>query len=170
MRRILASVSILLGLCGCIKEKRNGHEIAVGDRIPDFEVMMSDGTRVTDDSLLGAVSVIMFFHTSCPDCRQTLPVMKDIYNIYMEKGVKFVLISREQAKEEIETFWAENSLTMPYSSQSSREVYSLFAQSRIPRIYISDKDGLVGNIFTDEPLPSFTDIDTALKSIIEKSL
>ena len=93
--------------------------------------------------------------------------MKDIYNIYVEKGVKFVLISREQAKEEIETFWAENSLTMPYSSQSSREVYSLFAQSRIPRIYISDRNGTIKTIFTDDPLPSIIDIETALNSIIE---
>ena len=167
MRRILASLSILIGLCGCIKEKRNGHEISVGDHIPDFEVMMSDGTIVTDASLNGAVSIIMFFHTSCPDCRQTLPVVQEIYDRYVEKGVKFVLISREQAKEEIETFWAENSLTMPYSSQSSREVYSLFAQSRIPRIYISDRNGTIKTIFTDDPLPSIIDIETALNSIIE---
>ena len=167
MRRILASVSILLGLCGCIKEKRNGHEISVGDHIPDFEVMMSDGTIVTDASLNGAVSIIMFFHTSCPDCRQTLPVVQEIYDRYVEKGVKFVLISREQAKEDIETFWAEKGLTMPYSPQTSREVYSLFAQSRIPRIYISDRNCTVRTIFTDNPLPSFIDIDAALNSIVE---
>ena len=167
MRRILASLSILIGLCGCIKEKRNGHEISVGDHIPDFEVMMSDGTIVTDVSLNGAVSIIMFFHTSCPDCRQTLPVVQEIYDSYVEKGVKFVLISREQTKEEIETFWAEKGLTMPYSPQTSREVYSLFAQSRIPRIYISDRNCTVRTIFTDDPRPSFIDIDAALNSIIE---
>ena len=167
MRRILASLSILIGLCGCIKEKRNGHEISVGDHIPDFEVMMSDGTIVTDASLNGAVSIIMFFHTSCPDCRQTLPVVQEIYDSYVEKGVKFVLISREQTKEEIETFWAEKGLTMPYSPQTSREVYSLFAQSRIPRIYISDRNCTVRTIFPDNPLPSFIDIDAALNSIVE---
>lgn len=167
MRRFLASISILLCLCGCIKEKRNGHEISVGDHIPDFEVTMTDGTRVSDESLHGAVSLIMFFHTSCPDCRQTLPVVQDIYDSYVEKGVKFVLISREQTKEEIETFWAEKGLTMPYSPQTSREVYSLFAQSRIPRIYISDRNCRIKSIFTDDPIPSIIDIETALNSIIE---
>ena len=80
------------------------------------------------------------------------------------------MISREQGKEEIQEYWNENNLTIPYSPQTSREIYSLFAQSRIPRIYISDEDGTIGKIFTDDPLPTLTDIETALNSIIEKSL
>jgi peroxiredoxin len=170
MKRVLASISALICLCGCIKEKNNGHEITIGDRIPDFEVVMTDGIKISDESLAGNVSCIMFFHTSCPDCRQTLPVIQDIYDIYTKKGVKFVLISREQGQKEIETFWTENRLTMPFSPQTSRKVYNIFAQTRIPRIYISEKSGIVMKIFTDNPLPSFSDIETALNSVIEKSL
>ena len=77
------------------------------------------------------------------------------------------MISREQDKDEIQTYWQENNLTLPYSPQTSRETYSLFAQSRIPRIYISDRNGTIKTIFTDDPLPSIIDIETALSSIIE---
>ena len=77
------------------------------------------------------------------------------------------MISREQDKDEIQTYWQENNLTLPYSPQTSREIYSLFAQSRIPRIYISDRNGTIKTIFTDDPLPSIIDIETALNSIIE---
>ena len=170
MKRIAIFTAIMLSLCCCIKEKTNRHELIPGDTIPQFEVTMTDGSKVTPQSLYGSPSCIVFFHTSCPDCRQTLPKVQEIYDLYINKGVKFVLISREQGKEEIQEYWNENNLTMPYSPQTSREIYSLFAQSRIPRIYISDEDGTIGKIFTDDPLPTLTDIETALNSIIEKSL
>ena len=80
------------------------------------------------------------------------------------------MISREQDKDEIQTYWQENNLTLPYSPQTSRETYSLFAQSRIPRIYISDKDCIIREIFTDDQLPTYADIEKALTSVIEKSL
>lgn len=170
MKRIAIFTAIMLSLCCCIKEKTNRHELIPGDTIPQFEVTMADGSKVTSQSLYGSPSCIVFFHTSCPDCRQTLPKVQEIYDLYINKGVKFVLISREQDKDEIQTYWQENNLTLPYSPQTSREIYSLFAQSRIPRIYISDKDCIIREIFTDDPLPTYADIDKALTSVIEKSL
>lgn len=170
MKRIAIFAAIILCLCSCIKEKTNRQELTPGDTIPQFEVTMADGSIVSPQSLYGSPSCIVFFHTSCPDCRQTLPKVQEIYDLYINKGIKFVLISREQGKEEIQEYWQENNMTMPYSPQTSREVYSLFAQSRIPRIYISDKDCIIREIFTDDPLPTFEGIKAALNSIIEKSI
>jgi thiol-disulfide isomerase/thioredoxin len=65
-------------LCGCIREDREGANIKVGDKLPDFEVVMSDGSVVSNDSLEGNVSLVMFFHTSCPDCQQALPSVQEI--------------------------------------------------------------------------------------------
>ena len=67
----------------------------VGDMLPDFEVVMNDGSVVTDEILKEKVSVVMFFHTTCPDCQQALPRMQQIYDEYASKGVLFTLISRE---------------------------------------------------------------------------
>ena len=52
---------------------------------------------------------------------------------------------------------------MPYSAQSDRNVYSLFAQSRIPRVYICSKGGKIEAVFTDEPdTPSYDDMAEVL--------
>ena len=95
MKRILFVLIMLAVLTGCIKEKQTGADLKVGDRLPDFEVVMDDGTVVTDEILSETVSVVMFFHTSCPDCRQVLPQMQKIYDEYASTGVRIVLISRE---------------------------------------------------------------------------
>ena len=63
-------------------------------------------------------------------------------------------------------FWEEKGLNLPYSAQNDRDIYSLFASSRIPRIYISDENGIVRYIFTDDPVPSFSDLQSSLDALI----
>lgn len=159
-------MAVLTVLSGCIKEKQTGADLKVGDRLPDFEVVMDDGTVVTDEILSESVSVVMFFHTSCPDCRQVLPHMQKIYDEYASAGVRIVLISREDSKESVESFWRENGLKMPYSAQNDRKVYEKFAATRIPRVYVNEKGGIIRYVFTDDPNPSYDEICTALENVI----
>ena len=166
MRRIFAVMAVLTVLSGCIKEKQTGADLKVGDRLPDFEVVMDDGTLVTDEILSETVSVVMFFHTSCPDCRQVLPQMQKVYDEYASADIRIVLISREDPKESVESFWRENGLKMPYSAQNDRKVYDKFAATRIPRVYVNEKGGIIRYVFTDDPNPSYDEICTALENVI----
>lgn len=166
MKRILFVLIMLAVLTGCIKDKQTGADLKVGDRLPDFEVVMDDGTVVTDEILSESVSVVMFFHTSCPDCRQVLPQMQKIYDEYASAGVRIVLISREDSKESVESFWQENGLKMPYSAQNDRKVYEKFAATRIPRVYVNEKGGIIRYVFTDDPNPSYDEISIALENVI----
>ena len=158
---------IVLGLIisSCIKEEQ-GVELVVGDRLPDFEVVMDDGSVVDDDILSEGVSVVMFFHTSCPDCQQALPRMQQIYDEYISKGVYFAFISREESVVDIESYFNEKGLKLPYSAQNDRKVYEQFAQTRIPRIYICEKGGIIRYIFTDDPVPTYDLLKSSLDSVI----
>lgn len=162
---LLTILCVFLCASGCIKDKVEDVELKVGDRLPDFSVVMNDGTVVSDESLKGSVSFVMFFHTTCPDCQKTLPVVNDIYDIYVSEGVRFALISREQDEADILTYWNEKAYDMPFSAQSDRTIYNKFATSRIPRIYISDKDGIIRYIYTDNPVPDYESLDQALKAL-----
>ena len=168
MKKIVYIVSAMLAawcLSGCIKENV-GADLKVGDHLPDFTVTMNDGAVVSDDLLMGNVSCVMFFHTTCPDCQATLPVIQSIYDEYQQKGVIFALISRGQAAVDIDAFWKEKGFDMPYSGQEDRNVYNKFAGTRIPRVYICDKDGIIRYIFTDDPIPVYDDLMSSLESLI----
>ncbi len=141
-------------------------ELVVGDRLPDFEVVMNDGSVVDDVILSEGVSVVMFFHTSCPDCQQALPRMQQIYDEYISKGVYFAFISREESMVDIESYFNEKGLKLPYSAQNDRKVYEQFAQTRIPRIYICEKGGIIRYIFTDDPVPTYDLLKSSLDSVI----
>ena len=169
MKQVTLILTILCAfLCssGCIKDNVEVVELKVGDRLPKFSVVMSDGSQVSDESLLGSVSCVMFFHTSCPDCQRTLPVVQQVYDEYAQNGVLFVLISREQTSRSVRAFWAQEKLSMPFSAQSDRTVYNKFAQSRIPRVYICDKDGIIRYIYTDDPTPTYENLNDSISSLL----
>ena len=165
-RLLLISLCMLSILTACIKEKQTGADLKIGDILPDFEVVMNDGSVVTDEILKEKVSVVMFFHTTCPDCQQALPRMQQIYDEYASKGVLFALISREQDAAEIDSYFKESRLNMPFSGQNDRKVYEKFAKTRIPRIYINEKGGTIRYIFTDDPVPSYDELKSSLESVI----
>ena len=140
------------------------YEMAVGDTIPDFTVTMTDGSVVTGADLRKGNALILFFHSDCPDCRGTLPSVQKVYDEYLSKGVKFALISRSQLAEEINPYWNEMGYTMPYSPQPNRQIYELFASSRVPRVYIC-KDGKVISFYRDDPIPTYDQLKADLESL-----
>lgn len=169
MRRSLIYICLLVSLLflSCIKEKQTGADLVTGNRIPDFTVTMNDGTKVTGEQLREGVSCIIFFTTLCPDCQQALPHVQKIYDEYLSQGVKFALISREESKESIEKYWTEKGYTMPYSPQSDRRIYELFAKTRVPRVYVC-RGGIIKTIFTDSPTPSYTDLSSSIQGALIK--
>lgn len=127
--------------------KPSDNLVNVGDALPAFVVEMNDGTRLRSEDLKGKPSLVLLFSTTCPDCQRELPGLN---KRYLEHGADttFVAISREQASADVSAYWEKEGLSLPYSAQPDRYVYSLFAKKGIPRIYISDLHGIVQRVET----------------------
>ena len=165
MKKVAVLVAMTAILLSCIKDDPTGNDLVVGNLVPDFTVLMNDGSTVSGASLRSGVSCIVFFYTGCPDCQRILPAIQRIYDEYSVQGVSFALISREESDETISQYWQSNGYTMPYSAQTNRKVYELFAQTRVPRVYICN-DGVIKHIFTDTPAPpSYEDIKTSIEEL-----
>ena len=165
---ICIAIFALLTNNSCINEDipQPIERVKIGQQLPDFSVIMNNGEIVTGEMLRERVSVIIFFHTSCPDCQQLLPQIEPLYDEYTSRDVAFTLISREEEEASIAEFWRDHNLNMPYSAQNNRAVNELFASSLIPRVYVSDSDGTVQSIFTDNPVPTYNEIKAILDSLL----
>lgn len=134
-------------LYSCVGEKEEPEwYLRPGDALPQFEVNTIDGQKVSSGDSYHAQLIIIFFNTTCPDCRRELPILQKQYeeNQKLPESVQsiFICISREEGAAEVEKYWIENHLTLPVSAQSDRRIYSMFASIGIPRIFYS-KDGLI---------------------------
>lgn len=156
MRQLLFIILTLL-LASCVNNSEpSGAEVSVGDSLPQFQVMMNDGTLVSDASLRGKKALIVFFNTGCPDCRSELPVVERFH--VSQSDVRVVCISREEDANSVSAYWQKENFTMPYSAQADRKVYSLFASSRIPRLYLVDGSGVILAMWDDRNSPSLQEL------------
>lgn len=150
-------------------------ELKVGDVVSSFSVKVTlpdaedwrfsnEGDYLFDTRKnKGHQSIIVFFHTTCPDCQKELPVLQELYSIIKKDSAReMVCIARAQEASDIRAYWQENGLTLPYAPQSDRSIYSLFASIGIPRIYITDPQGVVTHVFKDTDSPTLVELEEAL--------
>ena len=127
--------------------------VKVGDRVPAFsvETVLADGsTAMFSTARLTGETVIVLFNTSCGDCQRELPRMNDYFLQHSgDKGFQMVAISREEGAESVAAYWKEQGLSIPYSAQTDRRIYNLFATSIIPRTYFCSADGIITRILVE---------------------
>ena len=143
MKYWLSIFFVLLGclLFSCIREEVPAGENIVepGDMLPDFSVVLNDGSELSTQSLKGKVAVLIFFHTECPDCQKELPVIQQLYEEYAaNEEVAIYAISREEGEEEVADYWERNALTIPYSAQDDRRYMSCFLPVESPGCMFAD--------------------------------
>lgn len=165
MKIFITSILMILLLTACVSDNEPRSEgISVGARLPQFELTLDNGNAISTDSLLGKVSVIIFFSTSCQDCRRELPRLNEVFNHFQDDGKVIIFaVSREETPQQVIDLWNEFNLKMPFSVQTDRTIYNMFASFGVPRVYISDYEGTIVEAFDESNIPS----PSSITSIIE---
>ncbi len=173
MKKLLFTIMSFVALVSCSESDvthTSGEDYSVihtGSSIPVFSVTASDGTVYTDQSLRGTVSVIVFFNTECNDCRKELPQINTAYKEFRyNKLVRFIAISRAQDADDVAVYWTKQGFDIPYSAQSDRSVYSMFATQGIPRIYIADTSGKIRFVSSDTDMPDAATLVNIIKQYL----
>lgn len=153
---LMLCVLLCLTWVGCsniINDEETVERVTVGDRVPVLTVDVVDNGEhktFTTERLTGE-TVIVLFHTTCPDCQRELPRLNEYYLEHKaEAGFQMIAISRAEGEEEVARFWKEQKLQIPYSAQPDRRVYELFASSVIPRVYFCNARGIVTRIYVEK--------------------
>ena len=147
MRKILLSFFALVVLVGCIREEGEDDtvdEVQLQDSLPEFTVVDPVGGTLCSADLKGDAVLLVFFSTGCPDCQQALPVIDTVWRVLRDTPLfRLVAIAREEQASSISDYWEKAGFTLPYYLDPERAVYSLFAASGIPRIYLVSPAGVV---------------------------
>ena len=180
MKKFLSTFMIFLGIFGsllggssCIGEDLPTEQkevVSVGDRVPDFEVRLSDGSRFSSRSGNDEIKVIAFFDTDCSDCQRFLPELQQLFEEVRREGgridkvsVKFCVTAREQTSAQVQHYWALRSFTMPYYAPANRSLYNQFARVTVPRVYLVNPQGVIVAAFADQPIPTYEVLRRAIQ-------
>lgn len=135
---IFFSFSMLLG-------KGQEWKVSLGDPVPSFTVLDKQGKSLSIDSLRGKVVLINFFATWCPPCRQELPrLQNEVWERWgHRKDFAVMVLAREEGWDKLDPFIKNAGYTFPIFPDPKRDVFSLFAESQIPRNVLLDKEGKI---------------------------
>ena len=130
----------------CIHEElppAGGFALEEGDPLPEFSISNPDGT-VSKKDLENKFALIIFFSTTCSDCQKAFPDISTLYHTYKDDpSVCVLLIARGETEEQVATYFREHQYNMKFFADPDLNVYSLFADNTIPRVFLADKDGTI---------------------------
>lgn len=117
--------------------------IHAGDAAPDFTVEMLDGSCVTLSALQGKPTLLIFWATWCPPCREELSHLQEgVIDIYGE-AINVLPVSRGEKREVVEEYITKMGYTFAVGLDGEQKAYNLYASNYIPRCFVIGKDGVV---------------------------
>lgn len=120
----------------------------LGTKAPDFELIdvTDEQTKSLDSLKSDSCTVIIFMCNHCPFVKHILPVLSEIAQNYMKKGVQFIGISAndveqfpEDAPPKMKAL-AEDQLSFPYLYDETQEVAKAYQAACTPDFFVFDKD------------------------------
>jgi peroxiredoxin len=124
-----------------------GYIVQIGEQLPDFEMELTDGSRVSTSGLRGKVVMLQFTASWCSVCRKEMPhIEKDIWNKY-RTNPQFALfgIDMDEPLEKVIRFGKEAGISYPLALDPGAAIFYTFAAKNagVTRNVIVDKTGKI---------------------------
>ena len=116
----------------------------IGDKAPNLELNMLDGTRINLSELLGQVVVLQFTASWCSVCIQEMPHLeKEVWLPFKDEGLMLIGIDRDEPLEVVKKFKKQTGITYPLALDPGAKHFSKFAHKNagVTRNILIDKKG-----------------------------
>lgn len=147
MKRLLAIVATcLVSLAVFGQSEDSWARVKTGDKLPEFEVTMTDGTTLSSADLEGKVVWITLWASWCPSCRKEfrrLAKSEEFSGLFESEAFVFLPIAREENSATVSAWLKDKGYRWPSGVDPTREIYELFAEQDIPRNVIVGRNGVV---------------------------
>ncbi len=121
--------------------------MASGRTAPTFSLRDINGNIVSSSRFLGKPTVINFFATWCPPCRQEIPGFVEVYNKYRQGGFELVGISLDtDTKENLPRFLTQNRVEYRILMGDLATSRAYGGVNSIPTTFFVGKDGRIRNV------------------------
>ncbi|HNW51533.1 MAG TPA: redoxin domain-containing protein [Prolixibacteraceae bacterium] len=154
MKKIILFLS--LGIAICVTQAQiiqkeipadYGYLVNLGQTVPDFDIVLLDGTQTNMQALRGNVVMLQFTASWCSVCRKEMPhIEKEIWQKH-KNNPRFALygIDLKEVKETIAQFQKQTKITYPLALDPDGKIFFTFAaqDAGVTRNVIVDKSGKI---------------------------
>lgn len=124
-----------------------GYVVKIGQQMPDIEMTLTDGTKVSTADLKGKVVMLQFTASWCGVCRREMPhIEKDIWQKH-NNNPDFALIGidMDEPLETVKKFAKDMKITYPLALDPDGKIFYTFAAkgAGVTRNVIIDRSGKI---------------------------
>jgi thiol-disulfide isomerase/thioredoxin len=141
----------------------------IGEQIGDFEFTGLDGAKIDRKTLAGKIALIDFWFTTCPPCRQSMPLLEGLYQRYKDNPkVAFLAVSVDRpdvAKKQISDTLRSWGATMPIARDSRNDSSTIFQVAGAPTTFLIGPEGMIHG-YKVGVHPNYDDVKAAIDALL----
>ncbi len=118
-------------------------QLRPGNRLPQFDFDLLDGSRLPASELRGKVLVHMFWATWCPICLDDLPNLQRLHAAYASRGFEVIALSVDRNRADVEKFWRRHAYRFPVAMRTMEMRDEYGDLTGTPTFLITDRHGIV---------------------------
>lgn len=143
----MAIFTLIATICISQPKDLRGYIVKLGETVPDFDLVMLDGTKIPIKSLRGKVVMLQFTASWCSVCIKEMPhIEKDIWH-ELKSNPDFALygIDLKESAQKTEAFAKRIAITYPITLDLDGSIFSLFTSkgAGVTRNIIIDRSGKI---------------------------
>lgn len=149
-----------------------GYLIKPGDKAPDFELTLTDGTVVNSKSWQGKVIMLQFTASWCGVCRREMPHIENEIWQPLKTRDDFVLlgIDRDEPVQKAEQLIESTGISYPIGLDPGAKIFGLFAEKEagVTRNVIIDKNGNIAFLTRLYKKEEFNQMKLVINALLDK--
>ncbi len=117
--------------------------LKAGQALPHFSATTLDGRNIDSNDLLGKVTIVHFWATWCPPCREEMPALEKYYEAHHGEGLEVVAVSVEDDADKAKVIEFAKSFSFPVAMQSASQVDGFGRIWGLPLSFLFDRKGVL---------------------------
>ncbi|MEW6586148.1 MAG: TlpA disulfide reductase family protein [Nitrospirota bacterium] len=127
-----------------VRPRHVSETVAVGDTVPDFELVAADNKRVKLSDLRGSVVLINFWATWCESCIDEMPSLENLSRTMSgDASFRIVTILYRDTLPTAVDYLRNNGYTFPVYDNPDGSAARYFGLTGVPETYIIGKKGVL---------------------------
>jgi peroxiredoxin len=149
-----------------------GYIVKLGQTIPDFDLILPDGTKTNMQALRGKVVMLQFTASWCSVCRKEMPHIESEIWQKNKNNPTFALygIDLKEDKEKVNEFKKKVGITYPLALDLDGKIFYTFAtqDAGVTRNVIVDKTGKIVFMTRLYKVEEFNEMKKVIKGLLSE--
>ncbi len=115
--------------------------VRTGTKASDFSIKLFSGQDFRLAEQKGHVTVVNFWASWCPPCREEAPALERMWQNYKSRGIAFVGINEWDAESDAKAFLQNYNITYPTGPDTTGEIAIDYGVTGLPETWFLAPDG-----------------------------